>query len=29
VIGASLRWYLTTAGLTAPVTPSLSFEYAF
>jgi hypothetical protein len=29
VIGGSLRWYLTTAGLTAPVTPSLSFEYAF
>ena len=26
VIGASLRWHLTTGGLTAPMTPSLSID---
>ena len=29
VIGASVRWFLTSAGLTSPVTPSVSLEYAF
>jgi len=29
VIGANVRWSLTTAGLTAPVTPSLALEYGF
>jgi len=29
VIGAHLRWALRTAGLTAPLTPSLSVEYGF
>jgi Putative MetA-pathway of phenol degradation len=29
VIGANVRWNLTTAGLNAPVTPSVAFEYGF
>ena len=29
VIGANVRWGFTTAGLTAPITPTLAFEYAF
>lgn len=29
VIGAHVRWNFTTAGLTAPVTPSIGLEYAF
>ena len=29
VLAAHLRWYLTGAGLTAPVTPWLGLEYAF
>ena len=29
VIGANLRWNFTTAGLTAPVTPSIALEYGF
>lgn len=29
VIGAHLRWNFTDAGLTAPLTPSLVFEYGF
>jgi hypothetical protein len=29
VIGANVRWNLSTAGLTAPLTPSIAFEYGF
>jgi hypothetical protein len=29
VIGAHVRWSATTAGLTAPITPSVAFEYGF
>jgi hypothetical protein len=29
VLGAHLRWNFTKAGLTAPITPSIAFEYAF
>lgn len=29
VIGANVRWGFTTAGLTAPITPTLAFEYGF
>jgi len=29
VIGANLRWGFTTAGLTAPITPTVAFEYGF
>ena len=29
VIGANLRWNFTTAGLTAPLTPSVTLEYGF
>jgi hypothetical protein len=29
VIGAHVRWNFTTAGLTAPITPSLALEYGF
>lgn len=29
VLGAHLRWNFTTAGLTAPVTPSVALEYGF
>jgi hypothetical protein len=29
VIGASVRWSFTNAGLTAPLTPSVSLEYGF
>ena len=29
VVGANVRWNFTTAGLTAPVTPSIAFEYGF
>ncbi len=29
VIGANLRWSLTSSGLTAPITPTLALEYGF
>ena len=29
VIGANVRWNFTTAGLTAPITPSVAVEYGF
>ncbi len=29
VIAGSVRWSFTTAGLTAPITPSVGFEYGF
>ena len=29
VIGANVRWNFTTAGLTAPLTPTVAFEYGF
>ena len=29
VIGANVRWNFTTAGLTAPITPTVAFEYGF
>jgi len=29
VLGANLRWNFTTAGLTAPLTPSIALEYGF
>jgi hypothetical protein len=29
VIGGHLSWALTNTGLTAPLTPTLAFEYAF
>jgi len=29
VIGANVRWGFTTAGLTAPITPTVAFEYGF
>lgn len=29
VLGANIRWNFTTAGLTAPITPSVAFEYGF
>ena len=29
VIGGHLTWALTNGGLTAPLTPTLAFEYAF
>ena len=29
VLGAHVRWNFTTAGLTAPLTPSLALEYDF
>ena len=29
VIGANVRWNFTTAGLTAPLTPSVALEYSF
>ena len=29
VVGASVRWSFTDAGLTAPLTPSLAIEYGF
>jgi len=29
VLGANIRWSFTTAGLTAPLTPSVALEYGF
>jgi hypothetical protein len=29
VIGANVRWGFTTSGLTAPITPTVAFEYGF
>jgi hypothetical protein len=29
VVGANVRWDFTTAGLTAPMTPSIALEYGF
>ncbi|MDQ3938116.1 MAG: hypothetical protein M3253_05485 [Chloroflexota bacterium] len=29
VVGGHVRWHFTTAGLTAPITPSLAIEYGF
>jgi len=29
VFGANVRWNFTTAGLTAPLTPSVGLEYDF
>ncbi len=29
VVGGHVNWSLTHTGLTAPLTPTLAFEYAF